>query len=192
MSLTIKEKYQSAALVDSRGVVILEATLVISLFAIVFLIGMDLARMLHTSQIMGLLSKQAANLAFRDCRDNSDCLDGPSDPRSLLNTFRSLRDAQLPEADLIVSKYSFNPATGSVNLDRRLGGLLIKNGAVLNPGKRHSRFNHIRVATEIATIQDPNTRTVYIAEVFYQFRNPRRNFSIINFTPSELYEVTIY
>lgn len=90
---------------DERGIVLLELAIALPIFVLLFLFSSEYVRALQAQQSLAVLSREAANAAFRDCielDDMEECLD------YVYENMTTSAQAVLPGAELLITIYTYD------------------------------------------------------------------------------------
>jgi Flp pilus assembly protein TadG len=184
MFKSMQQRLFANARADKAGV-ILEFALILPLILGITLGAFETARAMRIHQRMSVLSREAANAAFRECSDlpsPSACLN------NVLTRMNSLNASGAPGAELVLTIFTYDASTSNVVLAGRAG----TDGAGVTSKGNATRYSSANVASNITSLNAQN-RVIAISEVFLPYSSVTGTFpGFYKFSKAVFYETTIF
>ena len=180
-----------------RGIGLVEFAFIIPIILTIAFTGLEFSRYMKTTQILGLATKQAANVSFRECRSLSAIESVPGDQTTstlwgcLAPASTSLQDyltSALPGAELVVSVYDYDAVTNTVT---RVAITGVDDVTFTTLNGYSSRYSPFTILGEVSSFSAFTSR-LFVSEIFYDFPSSLPTFSQFSFTPRVFYETAIY
>lgn len=162
MSLS-KSQASALGLSGESGIALLEFAFALPIFVLLFLFSLEYVRALQSQQSMAVLTREAANGAFRDCLEldeMDDCLD------VVHGNLSNAIDATLPGAELIISVYTYDDKHGTVPGVVKMNGIRPAGGVIASGKKSKYTVDTFKTTQRGLIVLH---QKIAIAEIFYEF-----------------------
>ena len=167
---------------ENHGAVLLELTIALPILILLFLTSIEYVRALQSQQSMAVLTREAANAAFRDCLeldDMSRCMD------VIHENMTTSAGMVLSRSEIMISVYvnEADPKTGAETVVLKA----IRPASGETPLGKKSKYT-------LANFQGPQAafiqlhQKIAIAEIFYEFQP----FISQSFITKDFYDAAIY
>jgi Flp pilus assembly protein TadG len=139
----------------------IELALVIPFLIIVVLAAFDFSGLFRNYQKLSMISRESANVAFRDCLSQVSNSDIESCVAASHLKISTQLGAALPGVELLISLYELNTSTATV--ERKA----IYPSSGLTDSGRSTYYDATKVQNEVLSLRDGNNRVV-ISEVYFR------------------------